>query len=259
MIEHLTLPSTAAARFQSAAPSIVKSVKQLDLLNIWLRAFAKRRALPCLKDYKPDRIADELPDLMTFEVVGEGDHARFFITHEGTRLTSVYGSEHIEPDKRINRYLEDAVGPVRYRRVVPFYRACLATGRPAYSISMVRDADGKEVSYERLLLPFGGATAIDHIVGSLQGHQHRGRLQHQGPDEREGRSRARQRDQRSHRPRNCPRQSERSHRRRSRIQLAPRRLAIHDSGTVHLGLLEAASACSFIILAEMCRPNFAIA
>jgi hypothetical protein len=168
MIEHLTSPSTAAAGFQSAAPSIVKSVKQLDLLNIWLRAFAKRRALPCLKDYKPDRIADELPDLMTFEVVGEGDHARFFITHEGTRLTSVYGSEHIEPDKRINRYLDDAVGPVRYRRVVPFYRACLATARPTYSISMVRDADGKEVSYERLLLPFGGATAIDHIVGSYK-------------------------------------------------------------------------------------------
>jgi hypothetical protein len=168
MIEHLTSPWTAAVGFQSASPAIVKSVKQLDLLNIWLRAFARLRALPRLEDYKPDRIADELPDLMTFEVVGEGEHARFFITHEGTRLTSVYGSEHIQPDKRINRYLDDAVGPVRYRRIVPFYRACLATGRPSYSISMVRDADGKEVSYERLLLPFGGATAIDHIVGSYK-------------------------------------------------------------------------------------------
>jgi hypothetical protein len=53
MIEHLTSPWIAAVDFQRASPSIVKSVKQLDLLNIWLRAFAKRRALPRLEDYKP--------------------------------------------------------------------------------------------------------------------------------------------------------------------------------------------------------------
>ena len=168
MIERLTPPWIASVDFQSASPSIVKSMKQLDLLNLWLRAFAKRRALPRLEDYKPDRIADEMPDLMMFDVVGEGDDARFFITHEGTRMASVYGSEHIEPDKRTNRYLCDAVGPVRYARLVPYYRACLATGRPIYSISMVHDANGKEVSYERLLLPFGGASAIDHIVGSYK-------------------------------------------------------------------------------------------
>jgi hypothetical protein len=154
--------------FKSASPSIVKSVKQLDLLNTWLRAFAKRQTLPRLKDYEPDRIADEMPDLMRFDVVGEGDHARFLITHEGARLTIAYGSEHIAPEQRTNRYLDDAVGPVRYARVIPFYRACLAARRPAYSISMLRDTDGKEVSYERLLLPFGSATAIDHIVGSYK-------------------------------------------------------------------------------------------
>jgi hypothetical protein len=158
----------AAVDFQSASPSIIKSVKQLDLLNTWLRAFAKRQTLPHLLDYQPDRMADEMPDLMTFDVVGEGDQARFLITHEGTRLASAYGSEHIAPDQRTNRYLDDAVGPVRYARVVPCYRACLAAKRPAYSISMVRDADGKEVSYERLLLPFGGDMAINHIIGSYK-------------------------------------------------------------------------------------------
>ena len=158
----------AAVDFQSASPSIIKSVKQLDLLNTWLRAFAKRQTLPHLLDYQPDRMADEMPDLMTFDVVGEGDQARFLITHEGTRLASAYGSEHIAPDQRTNRYLDDAVGPVRYARVVPCYRACLAAKRPAYSISMVRDADGKEVSYERLLLPFGSDMAINHIIGSYK-------------------------------------------------------------------------------------------
>ena len=154
--------------FLSASPSIVRSVRQLDLLNSWLRAFARRQGLPRLGDYQPERIADEMSELMTFDVVGEGDHARFLITHVGTRLTSAYGNEHIAPEQRTNRYLDDAVGLVRYGRIVAHYRACLKAGRPAYSVSMLRDADGKEVSYERLLLPFGSSAAISHIIGSYK-------------------------------------------------------------------------------------------
>ena len=155
-------------QFASANPSVVRSVKQRDLLNAWLRALGKSRPLPMLADYKPDRIADELADMMGFDVAGEGDNARFLITHEGSRLTATYGNEHIDPDKRTNRYLDDAIGPERYARVVPSYRACLARKRPTYSVSMVQDADGKDVSYERLLLPFGSAGDVEQIVGSYK-------------------------------------------------------------------------------------------
>ena len=43
-----------------------------------------------------------------------------------------------------------------------------ASRRPAYSISTVQDADSKDVSYERLLLPFGGGDAVEQIVGSYK-------------------------------------------------------------------------------------------
>jgi hypothetical protein len=135
--------------FRSASPSIVRSVKQRDLLNAWLRAFDKRRTLPHLEDYRPDRIADELAEMMGFDVVGEGERARFLITQEGSRLTATYGNEHIDPDKRTNRYLDDVIGPQRYARVLPSYLACLVHKRPTYSVAMVEDADGKDVSYER--------------------------------------------------------------------------------------------------------------
>ena len=59
-------------------------------------------------------------------------------------------------------------GRTRYARVSACYRTCLARKRPAYSVSMVQDADGKEVSYERLLLPFGSADAVEQIVGSYK-------------------------------------------------------------------------------------------
>jgi hypothetical protein len=154
--------------FCSASPSIIRSVKQRDLLNAWLRAFDRRGRLPRLEDYRPERIADELADMMGFDAIGAGDHARFLITQEGSRLTASYGNEHIDPDKRTNRYLDDAIGPQRYARVLPSYLACLAHRRPTYSVAMVQDADGKDVSYERLLLPFGTADAVEQIVGSYK-------------------------------------------------------------------------------------------
>ena len=154
--------------FTRANPSVVRSINQRDLLNAWLRALGKGRALPLLADYSPERIADELVDMMGYDVEGEGDGARFLITQEGRRLTATYGSEHVDPDKRTNRYLDEAIGPMRYGWVIASYRACLAHRRPTYSISMVQDADGKDVSYERLLLPFGTAGKVEQIVGSFK-------------------------------------------------------------------------------------------
>jgi len=155
-------------RFESADPSVVKSIKQRELLNHWLRAAARHRPLPLIDDFLPQRFGEELADMMGFEVAGEGDGARFVITHEGARLTSTYGNDHVNPSERINRYLDDAIGPERYANVVASYRACLNCKRPAYSISTVQDADNKEVSYERLLLPFGRSDAVEQIIGSYK-------------------------------------------------------------------------------------------
>ena len=155
-------------QFESADPSVVKSIRQRYLLNEWLRAAAKQRAMPPPGDFQLEQVADELVDMMHYEVVGQGDGARFLITHEGARLATTYGSDHIEPAQRTNRYLDDAIGPERYANVVALYRACLARQRPTYSISTVQDADGKEVSYERLLMPFGSGEAVQQIVGSFK-------------------------------------------------------------------------------------------
>ena len=154
--------------FAHSDPSVIRSIRQRYLLNTWLRAAAGHRPLPLLQDFRPDRVADDLADMMGFDVVGQGDDARFLITQEGARLTLTYGSEHVDPSKRTNRFLDDAIGPVRYANVITLYRTCLAHKRPAYSISMVQDDDGKDVSYERLLLPFGSGEAVEQIVGSYK-------------------------------------------------------------------------------------------
>ena len=162
--------------FLSANPSVVRSIKQRMLLNNWLRALRKPRALPSLADFRPDGAADELPDMMRFDVEGNDETARFLITQEGARLASIYGSDHVDPIKRINRYLDDALGPERYARVLPCYRECVLRRRPTYSISHVQDDEGREVSYERLLLPFGGPGGVEQIVGSYKSISIEGRF-----------------------------------------------------------------------------------
>ena len=87
---------------------------------------------------------------------------------KGARQAATYGNDHLDPVERTNRYLDEAIGPDRYACVVPCYRACLVHKRPTYSVSMLRDSDGKDVSYERLLLPFGKAGKVEQIVGSFK-------------------------------------------------------------------------------------------
>ncbi|QPF87639.1 hypothetical protein IC762_15690 [Bradyrhizobium genosp. L] len=154
--------------FRSADPSVVKSITQRVLLNAWLRAARTPDALPGLSDFQTDSANEERADMMAFDVIGEGDAARFLITQEGARLTTAYGNEHVDPRHRTNRYLDDAIGPERYAGVIRSYRACLARKRPTYTVAEVVDADGKDVSYERLLLPFGRGDAVEQLVGSYK-------------------------------------------------------------------------------------------
>src|SRR6185437_6965765 len=119
--------------------------------------------MPVLIDFDPDTGLDEIADMMSFDVQGDGEAARFLITQEGARLSTTYGNEHIAPEHRTNRYLDEAIRPDQYARVIDCYRACIASRRPTYTIMMLKDSDGKDVSYERLLLPFGRAGSVEHI------------------------------------------------------------------------------------------------
>ena len=153
--------------FASADPSVIKSIRQRYLLNEWLRLAGKRPPMPLQRDFQLDRVDEETVDMMGYDVVGEADGARFLITHQGARLATTYGNERVDPAER-RRFLDEAIGPERYANVVDIYRTCLRHKRPVYSISTVDDADGKEVSYERLLMPFGEGEAVQQIVGSFK-------------------------------------------------------------------------------------------
>ncbi len=118
--------------FESANPSVVKSIKQRDLLNTWLRLYAREQRMPGVEQYQPERLADELPDLVYYTVES---------TQLGARLASV---------------------------VMPVYYEWVKCALPVYTISNIDDIYGRIVAYERLLLPFSEGTNVTHVIASLK-------------------------------------------------------------------------------------------
>ena len=76
--------------FESAGPSVVKSIKQRDLLNTWLRLFARNQSIPRMAEYQPARIEDELADMVFYTVDTHTEPPRLTIQSDGTRMSAAY-------------------------------------------------------------------------------------------------------------------------------------------------------------------------
>ena len=149
-------------QFESANPTIVKSIKQRDLLNTWLRLYAREQLMPRVEEYQPERFADELPDLVFYTVDTAQAPPRLLIESDGTRMSSAYGHT------GKGRYLDDYLGPRLVPVVMPVYYECLRRALPVYTISNVDDTYGRIVAYERLLMPFSQAGHVTHVIASLK-------------------------------------------------------------------------------------------
>jgi hypothetical protein len=152
----------AALEFESAKPSVVKSIKQRDLLNTWLRLYARTQSMPRMAEYQPERIEDELPDLVFYTVDASSNPPRLIIQSDGTRMSNAYG--HTGKGKLLDDYLGPRLAPI----VMPVYYECIARRLPVYTIATIDDIYGRLVAYERLLLPFSDGGEVTHILASLK-------------------------------------------------------------------------------------------
>ena len=148
--------------FESANPSVVKSIKQRDLLNTWLRLYAREQSLPRIEEYQPARLAEEQADLVYYTVDTTVSPPRLTIQSDGTRISNAYG--HTGKGRSLEDYLGPRLAPV----VMPVYHQCVARRLPVYTISNIDDIYGRIVAYERLLLPFAEAGPLTHIIASLK-------------------------------------------------------------------------------------------
>jgi hypothetical protein len=148
--------------FESANPSVVKSIKQRELLNCWLRLYARQQSMPRSGEYQPERLEDELPDLVYYTVEAANAPPRLTIQSDGTRMSDAYGHT------GKGRYLDAYLGKQMASIVMPVYYQCIARKLPVYTISNIDDIYGRVVAYERLLLPFSQGADVTHVIASLK-------------------------------------------------------------------------------------------
>jgi hypothetical protein len=148
--------------FESANPSVVKSIKQRDLLNTWLRLYAREQKIPDIRDYRPERLEDELPDLVYFDVGAGTEPPQITIQSDGTRISVAYGHT------GKGRALEDYIGARLAPFVLPIYYKCVRRRLPVYTIAHIDDIYGRVVAYERLLMPFGKDGVVMQAIASLK-------------------------------------------------------------------------------------------
>nr|WP_249158836.1 PAS domain-containing protein [Bradyrhizobium jicamae] len=153
---------TSVVHFESANPSVVKSIRQRDFLNNWLRLYGREQVIPRMDEFRPERIEEDLPDLVFLTVDNAHAPPQLTIESDGTRLSNAYGHT------GKGRLLDDYLGPRLAPMVVPIYQECIARRLPAYTIAEIDDIYGRVVAYERLLLPFSDGGAVTHMIASLK-------------------------------------------------------------------------------------------
>jgi hypothetical protein len=149
-------------QFESANPSVVKSIRQRDFLNTWLRLYARSQVIPRIDEYQPERIEEDLPDIVFFTVDMTAQAPRLTIQSDGTRMANAYG--HTGKGRLLDDYLGPRLAPI----VVPVYHECITRRLPAYTIADIDDVYGHVVAYERLLLPFSDGGPVNHLIASLK-------------------------------------------------------------------------------------------
>jgi len=142
--------------------SVIRSVRQQDFVRTWQRAFARCGSCPAYAEFGLSRAEDEIPDLMLFRVCYQGKERRFKIESDGSRVAAAWGFS------GRGQYVDQAIGARRWSSAQEFYHLCVARALAVFSISEVKDMEGRAVLQERLLLPFSDEGIVTQIVASLK-------------------------------------------------------------------------------------------
>ena len=148
--------------FELADSSVIKSIRQRDLYKAWLRCYLKRNEVPPLRAYFPNNMGEEMPDLVYYDVKGEGDNLRFLIVQAGERLAEAVGSS----GDGEGVFLDRTLGPVQLKAILPLLLQTVRVGRPVYTIAVLSDVSGAAVTREVLFLPFGANGTVTQLVSS---------------------------------------------------------------------------------------------
>jgi hypothetical protein len=147
--------------FQTATAERVSSISQRALLMYWQR-LAGQRPYPSPAEFSPSERTHDPKQLVIWQVEHDGGARRFRALHHGAHVAEVFGQSWA------GKTMDEVVPPFALPFALHSADACALTGRAVYTIFRTRDAAGRSIDCERLLLPLGTGGTVEQIAASLQ-------------------------------------------------------------------------------------------
>ena len=148
-------------QFESISFQAIKSISQRGLLRYWARLAAGRR-MPPLQEFSSDPRMHDPKQLVLWQVESESAGQRLRAAYQGEHLEQVFSADWV------GRTMEEVTPSHLKAYTFKTANHCIDSGCPVYSVLATLDAAGQQVDCERLLLPFGDAAGVRHVLASLQ-------------------------------------------------------------------------------------------
>ena len=135
----------------------IRCVQQLGMVKLWerLKGAAELPRLSAVEGCELERLRDKL--LMT-DVVWRDGEPSYVIRFQGADFSKMHNRD------CTGLSLNDIMAPAVREQGLRTYRAVVDLRIPAFTSTVVRDAGGASVQYERLLLPFTSTgQGVEHI------------------------------------------------------------------------------------------------
>jgi len=161
-------------KFQRAAVSIIRSIRQISLAKEWIRQRGQQ-ALPKLSAFVVNERAGDSIGLAVQQVVTENGQHRFRCDTAGRTV------EEANDGAMATFFLDHCLDPKIAHAARPIWEACIDHKLPTYSIIPARDVEDRPVDVEQLYLPYSsdGETA-DVMISMLQACSTEGRFAMRG-------------------------------------------------------------------------------
>jgi hypothetical protein len=148
--------------FMSSRPDIVRAASQRGLLSLWNR-LRGAGSLPQWRDVDSGEFGP-VDNLSYSDVIASHSATRYLIRFHGQRIAELYGRTSC-----VGKYLDEILPPSYSATALSTYHQVVASKLPVYTVADMRDAAGRIVHYERLLLPFSrDGASVDRILASLE-------------------------------------------------------------------------------------------
>lgn len=149
--------------FATARPDAVRAVNQRWLLKFW-QGRRDARKLPKWQTAVADNLTAVADHLSLLDVVRNEQTVRYLVRFHGVVIARVYGSV-----DHCGKFLDELIPNKHHAEGVAPYKQTVDGRCPVYTIYDLKDRNGRQVHYERLLLPFAAdGETVDRILASFE-------------------------------------------------------------------------------------------